>query len=276
MGRAGGAVVGASDLVAPPEIARGALEGRRPGPRTVAILPLGATEQHGPHLAPDTDWIIAEAVAGRAAKGAGADTIVLPAERIGYSPEHLAWTETRSLPYAEAIERWCAIGRWLAAGGVRRVVLLNAHGGNAPLVTVAATEMRVRDGLLAVATAWTRHGDPAALVGAPEKRHGIHAGLIETSAMLHLRPDLVAMERAERFGSLQEAHERERLHLRAYGPHAHGWAMGDLNPLGATGDAAGATAALGEALIGEAVRGIAALIDEAAAFDPPWFDRGEA
>ena len=266
-----GLTVDADDLTPPPEIARRALRGRRPTHRTVAILPLGATEQHGPHLSPDTDWIIAEAMAERAAGRAKADTVVLPAERIGYSPEHLAWPETRSLGYADAVERWCAIARWLSAGGVRRVLLLNAHGGNAPLMTVAATELRVRDRLLCATTAWTRHGDPTALVGVPEKRHGIHAGLIETSVMLALRPDLVRMGDAKRFGSLQEAHEREHRHLRAYGPHAHGWTMEDLNPSGATGDAASATPELGEALIEDAVAGLAGLVEEVVAFDPPWF-----
>ena len=267
-----GRTIGTGDLVPPPELVRRAMAGRRAGPRTVAILPLGATEQHGPHLSPDTDWIMAEAMAARAAERARADVIVLPAERIGYSPEHLAWPETVSLGYADAIERWTAIGRWLRAGGVQRLLLLNAHGGNAPLASIVATELRARSSLLCVATSWTRHGDPTALVGVPEKAHGIHAGLIETSVMLALRPDLVAMDRAEAFGSLQRAHERERTLLRAYGPHAHGWLMEDLNPDGATGNARDATAALGERLIEGAVEGLATLIEETAAFDPPWLE----
>ena len=273
--QARGRTIDPGDLPPPPEIVREALAGRRVDPRTVAILPLGATEQHGPHLTPDTDWIIAEAMAQRAAERANVDAVVLTTERIGYSPEHLAWPETVSLGYADAVERWVAIGRWLAAGGVRRLVLLNAHGGNAALMTVAATEMRVRHAMLCVATSWTRHGDPTALVGVPEKRHGIHAGLIETSIMLALRPDAVAMDRAEAFASLQQAHERERTLLRAYGPHAHGWAMEDLNPEGATGNAAEATAELGERLIEGAVGGLATLIGEVAAFDPPWFSAGD-
>ena len=240
-----------------------------PNDRTVAILPLGATEQHGPHLPAETDWIIAEAMAARvAARLPGLR--VLPVERVGYSPEHLAWPETRSLPYDEAVARWIGIGEKLADEGVMRLVLLNAHGGNSPLLTIIATELRVRRAMLCVATAWTRHGDPAARVGAREKAHGIHAGLIETSVMLALRPDLVRMDRAEVWPSLQGRHEAERTLLRAYGPHAHGWAMEDLNPSGAVGDARGATPELGQALISDAVDGLTALVREVAAFDPPW------
>ena len=239
--------------------------------RLVAILPLGATEQHGPHLPLSTDWIIAEAMAERAANRAAVPTRVLPVERIGYSPEHLSWSETRSLSYAKAIERWIAIGARLAEGGIRRLVLLNAHGGNAPLMTIAATELRVRHQMLAVATSWTRHGDPSALVGEDEKLFGIHGGRIETAVMLALRPDLVRMEKARYWISLQQEHVHGRELLRAYGPHAHGWAMEDLNREGVVGDAGEATAELGQRLIDDAVSGLAPLIEEVAAFDPPWF-----
>ena len=242
------------------------------GERLLAILPLGATEQHGPHLPAGTDWMIAEAMAERTA-ALLPDVAVerLPVERIGYSPEHLAWPQTRSLPYHEAVERWIGIGAALAGRGVRRLMLLNAHGGNSPLLAIVATELRARHGMLCVATSWTRHGDPATRVGADERRLGIHAGLIETSIMLALRPDLVDMDAAASWPSLQARHERERALLRAYGPHAHGWTMEDLNPSGAVGDARGATAALGEALIADAVAGLAALAREMAAFDPPWW-----
>ena len=242
---------------------------------SLAILPLGATEQHGPHLPPETDWLIAEAMAARTAAAlADVECDVLPVERVGYSPEHLAWPETRSLPYAEAIERWVGIGAALAERGQRRLMLLNAHGGNAPLLTIVATELRARHGTLCVATAWTRHGDPAALVGLNEKALGIHAGRIETSVMLALRPDLVAMDRAGDWPSLQAEHARRHALLRAYGPHAHGWLMEDLSPSGATGDAAGATAELGERLIADAVDGLAALASEIARWEPPWFTAG--
>ena len=269
-----GRFVSSADLPAPPVLVDEALGARTHeiGPRTVAVLPLGATEQHGPHLSPDTDWIIADAIAERACAQTKVDTLLLPAERIGYSPEHLGWGATRTLGYGDAIERWCAFGAVLADRGVRRLLLLNAHGGNSPLMLIAATEMRVRQGLLCVTTSWTRHGDPAARVGTPEKVHGIHAGLIETSVMMALRPDLVRMDKAAVFASLQQAHARERALLRAYGPHAHGWVMEDLNPAGATGDATGADATLGEALIADSANGLARLIEETALFDPPWFD----
>jgi creatinine amidohydrolase len=240
----------------------------------ILLLPLGATEQHGPHLPAETDAIIAEALARRSA-ALVADEIeveVLPVEPVGYSPEHLDWPQTRSLPYGEAIERWISLGAAANARGIRRLVMLNAHGGNSPLMTVVATELRVRHRMLAVATSWTRFAYPAELVPTRERSLGIHGGLVETSVMLSLRPDLVDMSKARDFPSRQAAFERDFTHLRAYGPHAFGWKMGDLSPDGVVGDAAGATAATGEALLANAAEGIADLLRDVAAFDLSLFD----
>lgn len=237
---------------------------------TIAVLPLGATENHGPHLAPDVDWVIAEGVCARA-RGllpAGFPVEILPVEKVGYSVEHRDFAVTRSLGFDEAVNRWIGIGAACAARGVPKFVMLNAHGGNSPLMTVVATELRVRFNLLAVATSWTRFGWPDGLVDADEKAFGIHGGLVETSVMLALRPDMVDMAKAKAFPSAQDGFARRFRHLRAYGPHAFGWKMTDLNPDNAAGDAAGATAELGERLIGHAARGFAELLEDVRAFDP--------
>jgi len=151
----------------------------------IAVLPLGATEQHGPHLPPETDWIIAEAMAERLQSkvSAGIDLQVLPVEKVGYSIEHGDAPGTKTLRHDEAVKRWIAIGERLADEGCRRLVLLNAHGGNSPLMTVVTTELRVRRKMLAAATSWTRFGYPAEHVSPEEKAIGIHGGLIETSVM---------------------------------------------------------------------------------------------
>ena len=238
-------------------------------PASIAVLPLGATEQHGPHLPFETDAIIAAGVAARAKAllPPGLGVAFLPVEPVGYSPEHMDVAGTRTLAFDEAVARWIGIGEDCLARGIRRFVMLNAHGGNAPLMTVVATELRVRHAMLAVATSWTRFGYPAHIVSPREKAYGIHGGLIETSVMLALRPDLVDMSRAKNFPSAQERFETGFRHLRAYGPHAFGWKMRDLSPDGVTGDAASATAAAGEAILNHAARGFAELVEDVARFD---------
>jgi creatinine amidohydrolase len=235
----------------------------------IAVLPLGATEQHGPHLPVETDAIIAAGVAERLRLLLGAPEKVafLPVEEIGYSPEHMDFPGTRSLSYAQAIERWIGIGEKAHADGIRKFVMLNAHGGNSPLMTIVATELRVRLGMLAVATSWTRFGYPEDLVSHEERAIGIHGGFIETSVMLALRPDLVDMGKAREFSSAQTRFAEDFTHLRAYGPHAFGWKMNDLSPDGVTGNAAAATAEAGERILDHAVAGLAELIKDVQRFD---------
>ncbi len=236
----------------------------------IVVLPLGAHEQHGPHLPFETDTIIAEGVAARAAESLPADLDVnfMPAQPVGYSIEHMDVAGTKSLAFAEAVNQWISIGENLHAGGFRKLVMLNAHGGNAPLMAIVATELRQRLGMLAVATSWTRFGVPDGLISPEDKALDIHAGFIETSVMLALRPDLVDMSKARRFPNAQADFACEFKHLRAYGPHAFGWMMRDLNPDGAAGDAASASAEAGEKLLAHAVAGFVELLRDVDRFDP--------
>ncbi len=231
---------------------------------TIAILPLGATEQHGPHLPVDTDTIIAESIAKRVAQKLPEkiNALFLDVEAIGYSPEHMDFPGTKSLDYDEAIKRWIAIGEKMHTRGIKKFLMLNAHGGNSPLMTIIAQELRIRCNMLAVATSWTRFIKQSPEISAREQAIGIHGGEIETSVMLALRPDLVIMEKAENFPSLQEHLIENCQHLRAYGPHAFGWKTGDLNKKGVVGNAATATAEKGEALLDMAVAGLVELIED--------------
>lgn len=237
--------------------------------RRIAVLPLGAHEQHGPHLPFETDAIIADAVAARTRARLLSELRVefLPVEPVGYSPEHMDVDGTRSLGFAEALERWIRIGSEANARGIRKFVMLNAHGGNSPLMTVVATELRVRHGMLAVATGWLRFGLPDGLISLEDKALDIHGGFIETSVMLALRPDLVDMRKAGDFPSRQRQFARDFTHLRAYGPHAFGWMMRDLNPQGVAGNAARATAAAGERILDHAVNGFIELLQDVDRFD---------
>lgn len=238
-------------------------------PTPISILPLGAHEQHGPHLPFETDTLIARAVAERLAASApqGIALNVLPVEPVGYSVEHLHVDGTRSLTPEAAIARWLDIAGKVAQSGSRRLMLLNAHGGNSPLMTIVATEARIRFHMLVVATSWTRFGVPEGLITPEEKALDIHAGDIETSVMLAIRPDLVRMDQLRDFPSRQADYAARFRHLRAYGPHAFGWKMSDLNKDGAAGNASQATAAKGEAFLDHAVKGLAELLTDMAAFD---------
>lgn len=235
----------------------------------IVVLPLGAHEQHGPHLPFETDTIIAEGIVARVTEAMPADLNVnfLPAQPVGYSIEHMDVEGTQSLAFSEAVNQWIGMGENLNAGGIRKLVMLNAHGGNAPLMTIVATELRTRLDMLAVATSWTRFGLPEGLINLEDKALDIHGGFIETSVMLALRPDLVDMSKAAKFSSAQSDFANEFKHLRAYGPHAFGWKMSDLNAQGVAGNAAAATAEAGEKILAHAVNGFIELLRDVDQFD---------
>jgi creatinine amidohydrolase len=235
----------------------------------IAVLPLGAHEQHGPHLPFDTDSLIARGLVERliAQKPADLPVTFLPVERIGYSVEHMDVSGTRTLTFGQAINRWLTIAESLNDIGIRKLVMLNAHGGNSPLMTVVATEARVRLNMLAVATSWTRFGQPDGWIAPQDKAIDIHGGDIETSVMLALYPERVDMAKTAAFPSRQSEFAKDFRHLRAYGPHAFGWKMSDLNQEGVAGKAAAATVERGEVLIAHAVRGILELLDDVKRFD---------
>jgi len=239
------------------------------GARCVAVLPLAATEQHGPHLPTGTDAIIAEGLIREAAARAGKepDVVVLPVLDIGASLEHSRFPGTLSLPAGLVIEMIAAVGEGVARAGLRKLILVSAHGGNVAAMTAGALECRVRHGLLAVTLTFARLGLPAGLVQAAEVETGIHGGLIETALLLHFRPDLVDTARAANFPSLQTVLAAGNRRLRAHGPVGFGWLAGDLNPDGVTGNAAAATASVGAAIAAHQGEALLQLLTEVAAAD---------
>ncbi|MDM7852172.1 creatininase family protein [Pseudochrobactrum kiredjianiae] len=242
----------------------------------IAVLPLGAHEQHGPHLPFETDTIIADGIAARLANNLPEHITArfLTTEPVGYSVEHMDVEGSRTLAFSEAVNRWVGIGENLCAANIRKLVILNAHGGNSPLATIVATELRARLGMLAVATHWTRFGIPEELISLEQKHLDIHAGYIETSVMLALAPELVHMDKAQNFTNVQGQLIEDYQYLRAYGPHAFGWMMSDLNKQGAAGNALRANAQDGEKIIAHAVKGLTGLMEDVHRFDISAF--GEA
>jgi creatinine amidohydrolase len=235
----------------------------------IAVLPLGAHEQHGPHLPFDTDTLIAQGIVSRL-KVALPKTLpvtFLPTEPVGYSIEHMDVTGTQTLGYGEAIERWLGIAEMLSQQGIRKFVMLNAHGGNSPLLTVVATEARVRFDMLAVATSWTRFGLPAGIITPEEKAIDIHGGDIETSVMLALHPDAGGYVESREL-PLQPIRLRRPLQTPARLRPAR-LRLENVRPQrpGRAGNAARATAEKGEALIGHAVAGLVELLADVDAFD---------
>ena len=169
------------------------------------MLPVAAIEQHGPHLPVYTDTCIAEGMIRRAIELLPDDLPVtfLPVQPIGKSNEHISSPGTLTSTWETATKLWLDIGDSVDRAGVEKLIVINSHGGNVPMVDIVARELRVRHDMLVVATVWSRLGHPEGLPGPEEALYGIHGGDIETSIMLHLRPDLVRMDKAIDFRSTQ-------------------------------------------------------------------------
>lgn len=214
---------------------------------TIAVLPVAAVEQHGPHLPVGTDTLIAEGMLEEVRRQCPADLdlLVLPVQAVGKSNEHLAFPGTLTLTAEDAIRVWTGLGEAVHRAGLRKIVMVNSHGGNTDLISIVARELRVRFRMLAVHCAWTRFGYPEGLYSEEERTHGIHGGDVETSLMLHFRPDLLDMGKARNFVPSSIAMAREFARLRPTGVSAFGWMAQDIHPEGPAGDASLATAEKG-------------------------------
>ena len=230
----------------------------------VAIQPIAAVEQHGPHLPLRVDAAINQGILERALTllPATSGALVLPAMAVGKSNEHRAFPGTLSFSYETLGRAWFEIGESVSRAGVRKILFFNSHGGQPQLVDIVCRELRERLTLFAVACSWFSTVDVCDLVSAAEAKHGIHAGQIETSMMLHLHPDLVDMSRAQNFVSTAQAVAEANEVLRVEGSVGFGWLTQDLNAFGACGDATLSSAALGERLVDRAAAALAKLIGE--------------
>ncbi|WP_299962521.1 creatininase family protein [uncultured Roseobacter sp.] len=210
--------------------------------KTIAILPTAAIEQHGPHLPVGTDTLIGQGMLAelRVQAPADLDLRILPLQAVGKSNEHLWAAGTLTLSAATALSAWTEIGLSVARAGIRKIAIINSHGGNLDLVSILTRELRVQAGMLAVKCQWGAFGAPAHLYSEREQRFGIHGGDVETSLMLHFRPETVDMSKAQDFRSTAE-----ETAISPIGPVSYGWIASDLNPEGTVGEAHLATAEKG-------------------------------
>jgi creatinine amidohydrolase len=232
--------------------------------RWIALLAVGAIEQHGPHLPLCADACINQGILARALEllPEQMPVTVLPPMPVGKSNEHLAFPGTLTLSAKTLIRLWTELGEAVARAGVRKLVLFNSHGGQPQVMEIVARDLRVRLGMLVVAYSWYAAGVPPGLFPDHEVRYGIHAGAIETSMMLHLRPDLVRMERAANFVPVMAELAGHYRLLSPIGAGKLAWQAQDLHPSGACGDATNADAARGHQLVEHAAQALVALLEE--------------
>jgi creatinine amidohydrolase len=237
--------------------------------RSIAVLPIAATEQHGPHLPLGADTFIMEGYIAKIIERLPDELAVLflPVQNCGLSIEHTGFPGTLSVPAEPLISAWTKLCECVHRTGCHKLVLLNSHGGNSAILDIIAHDLRARLGMLVVVASWRRFGAPDGLYSAHEQAHGIHAGEIETSLMLNFRPDLVREEKAGDFASRNVEMEREFNWLRAGRPTGLGWMSQDLSASGAMGNAAAANARKGEAYADHGATAFIELLQDIDAFD---------
>ena len=244
---------------------------RRLAVDSIAVLPLGATEQHGPHLPLGVDTDLTDAVirAHFPHLDESQSILVLPTLSITKSDEHAEFAGTLSLSAETLLAVLRDIGDSVARAGIRRLVFFSGHGGNAAVLSIAARDLRRRHRMIVASCGWSAFADWRDHVGEDDYAHDVHAGLCETSAMRAVRPDLVDMSLAADFRTRSRDWEAESNWIGLTGqPGTPAWLVQDLNPHGACGNAALATAELGRALIESSSRNFARFLRDFARFDP--------
>ena len=242
--------------------------------RAVAVLPLAATEQHGPHLPLSVDTDIVNAVIARSVsvlqiQAPSLPVYFLPTQAVGLSPEHAACAGTLTLTPETLIRLWTDIAESVKAAGIHKLVLFNAHGGHVGAMDVVARDLRARLGMLVYSVNWyqlplldAEGRDLNALISDHEHRFGVHAGDVETSVMLALKPHAVRMDKAQNFKSTSEQ-RAAKFPILGNGKSAKlAWQMQDYNAMGAAGNAAAANVEKGQAMLAAAGQSLAQLFME--------------
>jgi creatinine amidohydrolase len=237
--------------------------------RWIAVLPLAATEQHGPHLPVGTDVMIAKAYLERVREllPKKLPATFLPLQPVGISTEHIDFPGTLTLPTDVALKSWTALGASVARSGVRKLVMVTSHGGNSAAMTLVAQDLRAHHRMLVVTTSWSRLSAAEKLFSTEEVRHGIHGGAVETSIMLARYPHAVSRHAMADFHPASVAIEKDHRWLSTQRPAPFAWQAQDLHASGAIGDATKASAEKGERLIDHGARAFCELLEDVNNFD---------
>lgn len=247
----------------------------RVGPGSIILLPIGAVEQHGPHLPLSTDLILVDAFADEVVRRHGdvLDLWRLPTLPFSKSNEH-AWAPgTLWLGPETLLAVLRDLGRSLQTLASRKLVFLNGHGGNTSLLDVACRELRLEHGLETFLVHPVLPADHGGAGDPAERGLGIHGGVDETSLLLHLRPELVDMSRAVAdLPVFLDGFE----HLRFGGSASFGWSSDDLSGCGVIGDPTMASAVHGERAFEAGVEHLAEVLDEIRRFRFPVMEVADA
>ena len=252
--------------------------------KVVAVLPVAATEQHGPHLPVSVDTTLVNGVIDAALPHLPPElpVLFLPTQQVGKSNEHIRFPGTLTLSAQTLIAVWMELGACVARAGIRKLVLFNSHGGQVSVMDIVARDLRSAHDLIVFSANWYTLplGDAVnGLFSAQEHRFGIHAGDMETSMMLALRARYVDMAQAQDFHTSAQKRARDYPILGNGTAAKLGWQIQDYNAFGAAGNATLATAAKGQVVVDAAGLQLARLLQEvsmlpSSTLNPtPQFDR---
>lgn len=230
----------------------------------VAVLPVGTIEQHGPHLPLATDVLTSSEMSRLAVERNPGRAMLLPPVSYSFNEHHMDFPGTIAVGGETIIRYVTDIGKSLARHGFRKILLVNGHGSNVPFLDIAARNItNETEAICAMVSWWSLI--PKALFAElreSEKPGGMaHGCELETSALLHLRPDLVQMDKARKDINFA-ATEFFYWDLEAPAPIQFQEWFSRYSKTGTVGDPTLATAAKGKRFVEAAVDRLCALLDE--------------
>lgn len=238
--------------------------------KTIVVMPVASTEQHGPHLPLSVDVRITEGVLNEMLVHSPKDCtiLVLPTLPIGKANEHIGFDGTLSLSIETLMGLWTDVAESVFRTGLKKLMILNGHGGQSQVTEIVARDLRIRHNALVVPVNWWSVRPKPSEFSQDEYTYGIHGGAEETSVMMHLHPDLVRSECCANFmpNSLLQREKFPRLFSQGV---RHAWKAEDLQSAGACGDASIANRDDGQKIISNAAQSLAELIEEMAEFQLP-------